>query len=104
MAGCKGVSRGSGYAAVPGVDSLKKDKPTNLPASVRQRLLNLANETKQDFGLVLTKYALERLLYRLSLSPQRHAFILKGALLFELWTSQPHRPTRDLDLLGQGNT
>jgi hypothetical protein len=36
-----------------------------LPASVRQRLLNLANLSKQDFGLLLTKYALEHLLYRL---------------------------------------
>jgi predicted nucleotidyltransferase component of viral defense system len=77
--------------------------PTNLPASVRQRLLNLAGQTKQDFGLLLTKYALERLLYRLSVSKHRDAFVLKGALLFQLWTSEPYRPTRDLDLLGQGD-
>jgi predicted nucleotidyltransferase component of viral defense system len=77
--------------------------PTNLPASVRQRLLNLAGQSKQDFGILLTKYALERLLYRLSLSKHRGAFILKGALLFQLWTSEPYRRTRDLDLLGQGD-
>jgi predicted nucleotidyltransferase component of viral defense system len=94
----------AGHAAVPGVDPLKKDKASNVPASVRQRLLNLANRTKQDFGLILTKYALERLLYRLSLSKHRDTFVLKGALLFELWTSQPYRPTRDLDLLGQGDS
>jgi Nucleotidyl transferase AbiEii toxin, Type IV TA system len=76
--------------------------PTNLPASVRQRLLNLASRSKQDFGILLTKHALERLLYRLSVSKHRDAFILKGALLFQLWTSEPYRPTRDLDLLGQG--
>jgi hypothetical protein len=46
---------------------------------------------------------LERLLYRLSVSKHRDAFILKGALLFQLWTSEPYRPTRDLDLLGQGD-
>ncbi|MGA8309873.1 MAG: hypothetical protein WB755_07575 [Terriglobales bacterium] len=39
--------------------------PIDLPAFVRQRLLNLANLSKQDFGLLLTKYALEHLLYRL---------------------------------------
>ena len=77
--------------------------PTNLPASVRQRLLNLAGQSKQDFGLLLTKYALERLRYRLSVSRHRDAFVLKGALLFQLWTSEPYRPTRDLDLLGQGD-
>jgi nucleotidyltransferase AbiEii toxin of type IV toxin-antitoxin system len=76
--------------------------PTNLPASVRQRLFNLSSQSKQDFGLLLTKYALERLLYRLSVSKHRDDFVLKGALLFQLWTSDPYRPTRDLDLLGKG--
>ena len=103
MVGCKSLPGRASDATVPGVDPLKKDKPSNLPASVRQRLMNLANRTRQDFGLVLTKYALERLLYRLSLSKHRDTFILKGALLFELWTSQPYRATRDLDLLGQGD-
>jgi hypothetical protein len=70
--------------------------PTNLPASVRQRLLNLAGESKQDFGLLMTTYALERLLYRLSVSKHRDAFFLKGALLFQLWTSEPYRPTREM--------
>ena len=58
----------------------------NAAASVRQRLLNLARERNEDFGLVLTKYALERLLYRISESPYKATFILKGALLFERWT------------------
>jgi predicted nucleotidyltransferase component of viral defense system len=52
---------------------------------------------------VLTQYALERLLYRLSRSPHRERLILKGAMLFRVWTDQPHRPTRDLDLLGCGD-
>ncbi len=51
---------------------------------------------------MLTRYALERLLYRLSQSEHRDVFILKGAMLFQLWSDQPHRPTRDLDLLGRG--
>ena len=74
----------------------------NLAASIRQRLLNLARERKEDFGLVLTKYGLERVLYRLSQSEHRSAFILKGALLFELWTQQRYRPTRDADFLALG--
>jgi predicted nucleotidyltransferase component of viral defense system len=74
----------------------------NVSASVRHRLLNLATEHKEDFGLVLTRYGLERFLYRLSISPHRDAFVLKGALLLQLWTAEMYRPTRDLDLLGRG--
>ena len=74
----------------------------NLPASVRQRLLNLAAERKEDFGLVLSRYGLERFLYRLSTSPHRDLFVLKGALLLQVWTGEVYRPTRDLDLLGKG--
>ena len=52
--------------------------------------------------MVLTRYGLERFLYRLAQSQYRDQFILKGALLFELWTHRPYRSTRDLDLEGQG--
>lgn len=76
--------------------------PRNMAASVRQRLLNLARDRGEDFGLVLTRYALERLMYRLSVSEHREQFVLKGAMLFALWGGEPHRPTRDLDLLGRG--
>jgi len=75
----------------------------NLAASVRARLLNRARETRQDFNLILTRYALERLLYRLSISPHADQFLLKGALLFDLWFDIPHRPTRDADFLGLGS-
>lgn len=75
----------------------------NMAASVRARLLNRARETRQDFNLILTRYALERLLYRLSISPHADQFLLKGALLFDLWFDIPHRPTRDADLLGFGS-
>lgn len=51
----------------------------------------------------MTRYALERLLYRLSQSKYRDQFILKGAFLFSLWSDEPHRATRDLDLLGRGD-
>jgi hypothetical protein len=74
----------------------------NVAASVRTRLLNKARAEKLDFNLVLTRYALERILYRLSISEQRDQFLLKGALLFDLWFDIPHRPTHDADLLGFG--
>lgn len=75
----------------------------NVAASVRARLLNHARDSKRDFQLVLTHYALERLLYRLSLSRYKSRFVLKGALLFNVWLDDPLRPTRDLDLLGHGD-
>ncbi|OGB26803.1 MAG: hypothetical protein A3I66_21870 [Burkholderiales bacterium RIFCSPLOWO2_02_FULL_57_36] len=74
----------------------------NLAASVRARLTNLARERKEDIGLMFTRYGLERLLYRLSRSRYNDRFLLKGALLFNLWYDVPHRPTRDVDLLGFG--
>ena len=76
----------------------------NTAASVRDRLLALARERGEDFQLLLTRYGLERLLYRLSQSSYRDRFILKGAMLFLLWGDQPHRPTRDVDFLGFGDS
>lgn len=71
-------------------------------ASVRARLLNVAKATGADFNLVLVRFALERLLFRLSTSAHADRFVLKGALLFTLWYDLPHRATRDADLLGFG--
>jgi hypothetical protein len=82
--------------AIYGVPVLKKSI-TNVAASIRQRLLNLARQRNEDFALVLTKYGLERVLFRISRSRHRHVFVLKGAFLFELWTEQRYRPTRDVD-------
>jgi hypothetical protein len=78
-------------------------KPRNAVASVRQRLLNRSREAGEDFQQVLTRYAIERLLYRVGASKHAGKFVLKGAMLFALWTGQMHRPTRDLDLLGFGD-
>lgn len=75
----------------------------NLGASVRAQLLNRAKAQNVEFNLVLTRFALERLLYRLSVSEYRDQFLLKGALLFDLWFDEPHRPTRDVDFLGFGS-
>ena len=70
---------------------------------MRQRLLNLAHARGQPMELLLTRYALERLLHRLSLSPHRERFVLKGAMLLATWFDEPHRATRDVDLLGFGD-
>lgn len=74
----------------------------DLAASVRARLLNLAKAEQSDFNGVLVRYALERLLYRMGQSAHADRFLLKGAMLFTLWYDMPHRPTRDVDLLGFG--
>lgn len=63
-------------------------------ASIRARLLNQAKSRGQEFNLILTRYALERLLYRLGASRHAECFLLKGSLLFDLWFDIPHRPTR----------
>ena len=75
----------------------------NVGASVRARLQNLSRETGQSFELILTRYALERLLYRLSTSAFSDRFVLKGVMLLTSWFADPHRATRDLDLLGFGD-
>lgn len=71
-------------------------------ASFHARLLNLAKSRGDDFNLILNRYALERWLYRLSISEAREHLWLKGAMLFNLWFDSPHRPTRDADFLGFG--
>ena len=78
--------------------------PKNIPASIRQRLLQESRKQGIDFNLILTKYALERFLYRLSCSSYHDRFVLKGAMLFPLWGIDTFRPTRDLDLLGFGES
>jgi hypothetical protein len=76
----------------------------DIGASVRARLLNLARARGQVFDLLLARYGLERLLYRISISAYRDRFVLKGAVLVATWFDDPHRPTRDLDLLGFGES
>ena len=76
----------------------------DIAASIRARLLNIAKADNTDFNQILVRYALERLLYRISISEYSGQFLLKGALLFTLWYDMPHRPTRDADLLGFGDS
>lgn len=79
------------------------EKGKNIVASVHQRLINLSKERGEDPNLVFIRYAIERFLYRLSRSKQSGKFVLKGAMLWAIWTGKPHRPTKDLDLLGFGD-
>lgn len=71
-----------------------------MGASAFKRLKALPRAPDEDFNLTLTRYACERLLYRLVQSPHARSFVLKGATLFAVWEEEPHRPTRDIDLLG----
>lgn len=75
---------------------------SNLSASIRAQLLKVAKAQAVDFNQVLVRFALERILFRLTQSPHADRFLLKGALLFTLWYDMPHRATRDVDLLGFG--
>jgi hypothetical protein len=76
----------------------------NTAASIRARLLNVAKTQGVDFQQVLVRFALERILYRMTQSQYADRFLLKGALLFTLWYDMPHRTTRDADLLGFGSS
>ena len=78
---------------------MKRRVVKDLGASVRARLANIAKETKRDFDAILFQYFQERFLYRLSLSPYRSAFVLKGALLFLVYEMPFLRPTKDIDFL-----
>lgn len=75
----------------------------NISASVRQRLLTHAKEHGSNYDRVLARYAIERLLFRLSQTEARDDYFLKGAMLFATWPAHAFRPTGDLDLLGHGN-
>lgn len=72
----------------------------NLPASVQARLQARAQETRRPFQELLQYYAMERFLYRLSKSPHRSRFVLKGALMLHVWKAPLARATKDLDFLG----
>lgn len=83
---------------------MTKKPIANVGASVRQRLLNLRNDTGEDAHALFTQFAIERFLYRLSRSSLADRFVLKGAMLFRVWSGSLHRPTKDVDLLGFGES
>lgn len=79
------------------------DSIRNMGASIRARLLNLSQERNQPFQMLLTRYALERRLYRLGTTEHRDRFVLKGAMLMTTWFVNPFRPTQDVDFLVFGD-
>jgi hypothetical protein len=76
-----------------------KRAPTNIAASVHQRLLNLARASDRPMGELLQYFAIERFLYRFSLSPYSEQFVLKGAQMLRAWEAPLARPTMDVDML-----
>lgn len=79
-------------------------KKRDLTASVRARLLEVSRRSGDEFQFVLTRFVIERFLYRLAESPHGKHFVLKGAMLFPCWGMTSHRTTRDVDLLGRGDS
>ena len=78
--------------------------PKNLAASVKARLLTLAQRRDESFNLLMVRFGIERLLYRLCQSRHADRFLLKGAMLFALWDEKAPRPTQDVDFLAFGPT
>lgn len=78
--------------------------PTNMAKSVKDRLLNIAREEGRAFDILLVRFALEQLLYRLSVSAHRDRFVLKGGMLVTVWVTDDNRVTRDADFLGHGDS
>lgn len=73
--------------------------PRNLSASVSHRLLNLTRQSGEDYQYDLMRYGLERMMFRFSQSDYARQFVVKGAMLLRVWTSEQYRSTKDLDLL-----
>ncbi|MFQ5752541.1 MAG: nucleotidyl transferase AbiEii/AbiGii toxin family protein [bacterium] len=82
------------------VNSNEKTKK-NRGESVRQKLKNLSKKRNRPFDEILRYYAMERFLYRLSVSPYAERFFLKGGLMLKVWDSEDHRATMDIDLLAR---
>lgn len=83
---------------------MNRRPPKDVAASIRGRLLASSRETGEDFQFLLQRYASERFLYRLGVSPHRGRYVLKGAMLFALWGGSLYRATRDLDFTGYGSS
>lgn len=83
---------------------MQRRRPHDVAASFKARLRNVAKTRNVEFQTVLSEFAIERLLYRLGVSPYQNEFVLKGAMLFRLWTPQRGRATWDLDLLGRSGS
>jgi predicted nucleotidyltransferase component of viral defense system len=95
------LPRRKNHEALSGGDAVTEIRDP-LAQSVHAKLHNCAHQAKEDFNWVMSRYASERFLYRLSRSPYANRFVLKGASLFLVWMNRMHRPTHNIDLLGFG--
>lgn len=73
----------------------------NLEESIYSRLKNVAKLRKRPVQEILKYYAMERFLYRLSVSTHQSSFYLKGGLMLMVWDPMSHRATVDIDLLAK---
>ncbi len=73
----------------------------NLPESIYSRLKNIALAKHRPTQEILRYYAMERFLYRLSVSKYKNSFFLKGGLMLMIWDPTTHRPTVDIDFLAR---
>jgi predicted nucleotidyltransferase component of viral defense system len=76
----------------------------NIVASIQARLKNVSKAEGVNFDYMLSRYGIERFLYRLSCSVYKNRFVLKGASLFNVWLGPSFRTTRDADFLCNGNS
>jgi hypothetical protein len=78
---------------------MNRQRTINVAASVAAKLLQRSRSTGEDHQVLLTRYGLERLMYRLGRTAAADQFVVKGAMMFLVWHDAPLRVTRDLDLL-----
>lgn len=81
---------------------MTRGTPPQDPVAVHRGLLAIARDQKADLNAILVQYAIERLIDRLSRSAEAQRFVLKGAMLFRMWTGDLRRSTKDVDFLGHG--
>ena len=79
---------------------MSKEIVTNHGKSIRSKLLNIAKNEDVYYQTVLTRYFQERLIYRMSQTPHRQNFYLKGGALMYAYERFAARPTLDIDFLG----
>ncbi len=80
---------------------MSREATLNIPASIRQRLLNESRSDGRPFNEILQYFGMERFLFRLSQSIYVDRFILKGAMMFSVWQVVEARSTKDIDFLGK---
>lgn len=79
---------------------MSKEIVKNYGKSIRSKLLNIAKSEGIYYQTVLTRYFQERLIYRMSQTPYRQNFYLKGGALMYAHERFAARPTLDIDFLG----